>query len=108
MSTFLAVWAALFLILQKDEQPLHVYFDSTDSESQSSDDSQTGSDDSEAASGDSRSDGEEAASKDEPMTEADGQTPSAAGMDPSQRATSMEGVEADSSSQQVGLGASTL
>ncbi len=42
------------------------------------------------------------------MTEADGQTPSAAGMDPTQRATSMDGVEADSSSQQVGLGARTL
>ena len=108
VSTGLAVWTNPLLDLQKDGQPQHVYFDSTEGESQSNDDSHLESEDSEAASEDSQSDGEEAASEDEPMTDADEQTPSAAGRDLTERATSVEGVEADSSSQQVGLEARML
>ena len=94
-STILAVWTAPLLDLQMDEQPHHVYFDSTEGESQSIDAFHPLSDESE--------DGQRDREEDEPMTDADGQTPSAAGMDLTEGATSMEGVEADSSSQQVGL-----
>ena len=108
MSTGLAAWTSPLLDLQKDEQPQHVYFDSTEGESQSNDDSQSDFEESEAASEDSHRDGEEAASEDEPLTDADEQTPSAAGRDLTERATSVDGVEADSSSQQVGLEACML
>ena len=103
-----AVCTVLPLDLQKDGQPQHVYFDSTEGEGESSDDSHPESDGSEAASEDSQMNGEEAASEDEPMTDADGHTPLAAGMDLIERATSIEGAGADSSSQQVSLEACLL